>query len=183
MTGSVVWITGVAASGKSTFMRALSRRLSASGLHPIELDGDSLRRVFRADRDAYDFDGRLALGRQYSDLCGMLAEQGHLVLIATIALFHEIHAKNRADLPHYVEVLMDTPLDVAKRRDFKGVYQGNSIGLASPVVGLDWEPQFPVKPHFRVGPDPDEYERVLERLSSEIIQFPPDTWKRSPKGE
>ena len=183
VTGSVIWITGVAASGKSTFMRALSARLCARGLDPIELDGDTLRRVFRADKGAYDFDGRLALGHQYSDLCRMLAEQGHLVLIATIALFQEIHAKNRAELPHYIEVLMDTPLDVAKSRDFKGLYRRDGMDPTSPVVGLDWNPELPKNPHFRVTPDPADYERNLELLANAIVEFPPETWKRRPKGE
>ena len=103
MDGAVVWVTGLTASGKTTFMTALAEDLDSHGLRTIRLDGDELRRIFRAENLAYDYEGRLALGRQYSDLCQILAAQGHLVLIATIALFHEIHEKNRRDFPNYIE--------------------------------------------------------------------------------
>ena len=169
MVGAVVWITGLAASGKTTFMKALAGDLSNHGFHPIQLDGDELRRIFRSENLAYDYEGRLALGRQYSDLCRMLALQGHLVLIATIALFHEVHRKNRSDLPNYLEVLMDTPLEVVRARDPKGVYAGQSSVGGTDVVGVAWDAEFPTHPDFRTPPSAGDYELGLETVCERIV--------------
>jgi len=171
MDGAVVWITGLAASGKTTFMNALARDLNGHGLHPIRLDGDELRRVFRAENLAYDYEGRLALGRQYSDLCQMLALQGHLVLIATIALFHEIHEKNRSDLPNYLEVFMDTPLEEVQARDPKGVYAAQSNVAGTDVVGVTWAAELPVRPDFRIPPSADGYEICLGEVRERIVNI------------
>lgn len=169
VVGAVVWITGLAASGKTTFMEALAEDLHRYGLHPIQLDGDQLRPLFRSENMAYDYEGRLALGRQYSDLCRMLASQGHLVLIATIALFHEVHQKNRRDLPNYMEVLMDTPLDVVQARDPKGIYAGqNSVG-GTDVVGVAWDAEFPTHPDFRIPPSAVEYELGMKSVRERIV--------------
>ena len=152
-------------------MKALAEDLSHHGLHPIRLDGDELRRIFRAENLAYDYEGRLALGRQYSDLCQMLGLQGHLVLIATIALFHEIHEKNRRDLPNYVEVLMDTPLEVVQARDPKGVYAAQSNVAGTDVVGVTWAAELPTRPDFRIPPSTDGYELGLNDVRERLVSI------------
>ena len=171
MDGAVVWITGLAASGKTTFMEALGSDLRSHGLHPVQLDGDALRRIFRSERMAYDYEGRLALGRQYSDLCQLLAGQGHVVLIATIALFHEVHQKNRKDLPNYLEVLMDTPLEVVRARDPKSLYSRQSNDDGSEVVGISWDAEFPRHPDFRIPPSAGDYELGLESVLNRIVSI------------
>ena len=167
--GAVVWITGLAASGKTTFMRTLADELNANGLRPIQLDGDELRRVFRQENRSYDYDGRLLLGKQYSDLCQMLALQGHLVLIATIALFHEIHAKNRRDLPNYLEVLMDTTLEEAQKRDYKGVYAERLDKTEAEIVGVTWNAQLPVNPDFRVSLSRADFNSTAKCIASRVL--------------
>lgn len=169
MVGAVVWVTGLAASGKTTFMRMLAADLKCHGIHPIQLDGDELRHIFRVEDLAYDYEGRLALGRQYSDLCRMLALQGHVVLIATIALFYEIHERNRRNLPNYVEVLMDTPLEVVKARDPKGVYAQQANSAGTDVVGVAWDAEFPTHPDFRITPLTDDYELGRKGVCERII--------------
>ena len=171
MVGAVVWITGLSASGKTTFMHALSKDLSSHGLRPIRLDGDELRRIFRSEGRSYDYDGRLALGKQYSDLCQMLSRQGHVVLIATIALFHEIHAKNRREIANYVEVFMDTPMEVVQRRDPKGLYADESTGLKAEVVGVAWDAELPMRPDFRVLPSSDDFQLALRDVGARVLSI------------
>ncbi len=171
MVGAVVWITGLASSGKTTFMKALAGDLKSRGVHPIQLDGDELRRVLRLETSAYDIEGRLATAHQFSDLCQMLAIQGHLVLIATIALFHEIQEKNRRELPNYLEVLMDTPLEVAKARDSKGVYSGRATPGEGNVVGVSWKAEFPVNPDFRIPPSTHDYELGLVSVRERVMDI------------
>lgn len=171
MVGTIAWITGLSASGKSTFMGQLAERLVDSGVKPIQLDGDELRRIFRAEKHSYDYEGRLALAYQYSDLCGMLAAQDQVVLIATIALFRDIHAKNRRDLRNYVEIFMDTPLEICAARDSKGLYVGQDGSGDDEIAGISWRAEFPLNPHFRVSPDELEYSLTLEEVRKKIVSL------------
>ena len=59
----------------------------------------------------HTYDGRLALSKQYSNLCKLIASQGVIVVIATISLFHDIHEWNRKNLPDYFEVYLKVPIE------------------------------------------------------------------------
>ena len=141
-TGRVLWITGLSGAGKSTLARALCARLPQT----ILLDGDALREVLGATTSAFDRAGRLGLARTYARLCGLLAAQGHTVVIATISLFHEIHAWNREHLPGYVEIFLDVPEAVRRRRDPKGLYAAEQAGSVRHMAGAETPVDFPKAP-------------------------------------
>lgn len=120
--GAIVWITGLSGAGKSTLAIELTKRLRASGKSVVMLDGDELREVFGAvanNVQNHGREGRLALAMQYAHLCGVIAAQGVTVVIATISLFREVHAWNRANLPSYFEVYLKVPVE--ELRDRKSV--------------------------------------------------------------
>lgn len=173
--GTVVWITGLSASGKTTLLRVLQEQLTLRGVNPICLDGDDLRRVLRLEGHSYERDERLALAFQYADMCRYLAQQGHIVLIATIALFREIHTWNRENLPNYLEVLMDFPLAELEARDPKGLYRRFRRGEVKNVAGVDMPVDLPESPHFRVacparglvGISAEIADRILERHATQ----------------
>lgn len=142
--GRVIWITGLSGAGKSTLARALAARLP----HAILLDGDDLRAVLGATSSGFDREGRLALAQTYARLCKLLADQGHTVVIATISLFHEIHAWNRENLPGYLEVFLDVPEEVRRRRDPKGLYAAEKAGNVRHMAGKETTVDFPQAPHL-----------------------------------
>jgi adenylylsulfate kinase len=74
---------------------------------------------------------------QYARLCRNIAAQGPTVVIATISLFREVHAWNRANLPGYFEVYLKVPVDELRRRDPKGIYRRFDAGELRDVAGLD----------------------------------------------
>jgi adenylylsulfate kinase len=91
-------------------------------------------------------EGRLALALKYARLCKMIADQGAIVVIATISLFQEVHVWNRSHLPGYFEVYLDVPEEERRRRDPKGIYRRFDAGELCDVAGLDLpidEPQCP----------------------------------------
>ena len=108
--GRVVWITGLAASGKTTVSGAMAEICRRGGRPPVLLDGDELRALLPIAM-GYTRAKRLQVAQFYGLLAGHLAAQGHLVIVATISLMHEVHARNRAELPGYFEVLLQVPLD------------------------------------------------------------------------
>ncbi len=143
-TGRVFWITGLSGAGKSTLARALQARLPQS----ILLDGDELRAVLGATRSGFDRESRLELARTYARLCKLLAGQGHTVIMATISLFHEIHAWNRENLPGYREIFLDVPEDVRRRRDPKGLYAAAQTGSVRQMAGAETPVDMPEAPHL-----------------------------------
>lgn len=73
----------------------------------------------------------------------MLAMEGHLVVMATISLFHQVRNWNRRHQPRYLEVLLDVPLGELRRRDSKGIY---STSGDDEIVGVGQAAEFPVAP-------------------------------------
>lgn len=153
----VVWITGLSGAGKSTLAQALGARLRSGGQPVVVLDGDELREVLGVvDPLAANHgrEGRLALAFRYAQLCRMIASQDVTVVIATISLFHEVHAWNREHLPGYFEVYLQVPLDELRRRDPKGIYRRFDEGSLQNVAGLDLPVDEPTSADCRFDFDP-----------------------------
>lgn len=139
-SGRVIWITGLSGAGKSTLAQEIGKRLRQSCKAVVILDGDELREVFGTtapNATNHGREGRLALAFQYAHLCRILASQNLTVVIATISLFKEVHAWNRATLPGYFEVYLKVPIDELRRRDPKGIYRRFDAGELTHVAGLD----------------------------------------------
>lgn len=143
--GKVIWITGLSGAGKTTLATAVVDLLRKEGVSPVLLDGDELRSVLVEENSGgrHDRESRLELAFKYSKLCKVIAKQGFIVVIATISLFREIHEWNRKNLPGYLEVFLDVPMEELKRRDPKKIYQRYQSGEVRDVVGLDLKAQIP----------------------------------------
>jgi adenylylsulfate kinase len=167
LPGRVVWITGLSGAGKTTLARALQARLRAAGGNPVLVDGDAVRALMPGPT-GHDRAARLALAYFNGRLCRMLADQGHDVLCATISLFHEVQAWNRAHIPRYVEVFLDVGLDELRRRDPRGLYAHHARGEVRDVVGLDLPAEFPLSPDLRLVPAslPDMASAVVAALET-----------------
>lgn len=166
----VIWITGLSGAGKSSIAQAVASRLRQQNPAVVLLDGDELREVFGAvteNSNNHGRTGRLALAMQYAKLCSVLAKQGLTVVIATISLFHEVHAWNRANLTNYFEVYLKVPVDELRRRDPKGIYRRFDTGELSNVAGLDLMIDEPLDADWVV-----EYvsERSIQSLVDELLE-------------
>lgn len=168
---SVIWITGLSGAGKSTLAHEVAARLRASGEAVVMLDGDELREVFgavAANAQNHGREGRLALAMQYAHLCRVIAAQGLTVVIATISLFREVHAWNRANLPGFFEVYLKVPVEELRRRDPKGIYRHFDAGELTHVAGLDLPIDEPEAADWIVEFDP---ERTVAALGAELNQI------------
>lgn len=145
--GRVIWITGLSGAGKTTLAKALQTSLPGALL----LDGDALREVLDANHASYDCKSRLSLAMTYARLSKLLAEQGATVIVATISLFHAVHAWNRENIPHYLEVFVDVPEHIRRQRDPKGLYAAHEQhGDQAPMAGLDVAVDLPLQPDVHI---------------------------------
>jgi adenylylsulfate kinase len=144
MKSKCYWITGLSATGKTTLSKLLVDSFRASGKVVVHLDGDELRQVL--SDEAYTREERIALGMRYSKLCRLLINQGIDVVISVIGLFKELHRWNKENIPNYIEIFIDTPLEELKKRDPKDIYKRFASGEIKNVAGLDLKVDFPVNP-------------------------------------
>lgn len=150
--GSVYWITGLAAAGKTTVATGLCDRLRAAGRPAVLIDGDRMRAILGA-QDAFAPEDRLRLAMTYARLCRELAGQGIDVVCATISMFHAVRDWNRAEIAHYHEIYLRVPAEVLSHRDPKGLYARHRQGLQAQVVGQDLAPELPRAPDLTIDND------------------------------
>lgn len=144
--GRVIWITGLSGAGKTTLARALAARLPGA----ITLDGDELRWALGAENTGFDAGSRKKLALAYARIAALLARQGFVVIVATISLFHEVHAWNRVNLPNYLEVFLDVSETTRRKRDPKGLYAGERKGIVNAMAGGETKIETPENPDLRL---------------------------------
>lgn len=148
--GIVYWITGLAGSGKTTVGNALYYKMKKQSA-VVLLDGDILKNIVGGDTPGYTRQERLGRARRYSLMCKMLSDQGIDVIICTIAMFDEIRAWNKDNFAHYIEVFLDVPMEVLKKRDKKGLYL--SSDKQDDLPGIHYEAEFPKNPDIILNTD------------------------------
>lgn len=133
--GMILWLTGLAGSGKSTIGKALYDEISKKIPTVIYLDGDELRDIL--GHYGYDKQGRIDVALKRSKFAHFLSEQGMVVVVTTISMFNEIYTYNREHLKNYFEIYIQCPLEELQRRDQKGLYTKALKGEIKEVVGID----------------------------------------------
>ncbi|MBX3456234.1 adenylyl-sulfate kinase [Ferrovibrio sp.] len=134
--GSVVWLTGISGAGKTTIAEAIHAQAKPYLPELVLIDGDVIRDLFGAGLGFHEAARHEQIGR-IQRLARMLAEQGLVVLVAALYAHPDLLAWNRANLPGYVEVYVNTPLPLVQSRDVKGLYAKAAAGAMPNVVGLD----------------------------------------------
>lgn len=147
----MIWIVGLAGSGKSTLGRAVADALRARGRPAALLDGDAIRAVFGNDL-GHGIADRRRNGERIAGLCRLLDGQGMDAVACVLAIDPDRLARNRAELAAYTEVFLDVPWDVLEARDQKGLYSGARAGRIRDVVGVDLPFPRPAAPDVVLGP-------------------------------
>lgn len=134
--GRTIWIIGLAGAGKTTIGRAVATRLRHRDAATVMLDGDELRRL-AGDDLGHSLADRERNGWRMARMCAFLNAQGVNVVCGILSLFPAQRAWNRANLPGYLEVLIEVPMAELERRDQKGLYSGARAGTTKDVAGID----------------------------------------------
>ncbi|WP_297813820.1 adenylyl-sulfate kinase [uncultured Helicobacter sp.] len=164
--GLVLWLCGLAGSGKSTIGKALYERIKQEIPNIVYLDGDELRDLL--GHYAYDKQGRIEVALKRSAFAHFLSSQGLVVVVTTISLFDEVYAYNRKTLQNYLEIYIECSMEELQRRDQKGLYSGALKGEIQDVVGVD----IPfVKPNANIilpNDTPKDLEQKVQSILNQI---------------
>lgn len=148
--GTVYWLTGLSGAGKSENAKRLADFLRRQGRPCVLLDGDELRRVIQSTCPGYTREERVNLGLQYANLCKLLASQAIDVVIATIALYSEIHQWKEENLTNCCTIFLDVPISELRRRDPKKIYERYFTKRLRNVAGLDLPVDLPPSPDIKI---------------------------------
>jgi bifunctional enzyme CysN/CysC len=147
----VLWFTGLSGAGKSTIANLLERRLVGLGRHTYLLDGDNVRHGLNKDLGFTEAD-RVENIRRVAEVARLMADAGLVVLVSFISPFRAERRMARGLMAggEFIEVYVDTPLDVAETRDPKGLYKKARRGELKNFTGVDSPYEAPERPEVRV---------------------------------
>jgi bifunctional enzyme CysN/CysC len=135
---SVLWFTGLSGSGKSTIANIVEKKLFARGRHTYTLDGDNVRHGLNRDLGFTDAD-RVENIRRVAEAARLMADAGLIVLVSFISPFRSERrlARDLMEEGEFMEVFIDTPIEVCQERDPKGLYAKAIAGEISNFTGID----------------------------------------------
>ena len=155
-TGVTVWFTGLSGSGKSSVAAACERLLVAAGRPAYLLDGDNLRHGLNGDL-GFSADDRDENVRRVAEVARLFADAGLVALVPLISPYRA--ARERARTLHqaagvpFLEVHVDTPIEVCEERDPKGLYLRARAGNLPGFTGVDDPYEPPKNPDLVLTPD------------------------------
>ena len=137
-TPCIIWFTGLSGSGKSTVADALEQKLISINKHTYLLDGDNLRHSLNSDL-GFSNEDRDENIRRIGHLGELMVDAGLIVIAAFISPFKKQREKTRSlfGANEFVEVFMDTPIEVCEQRDPKGLYKKARSGIIKDFTGID----------------------------------------------
>jgi bifunctional enzyme CysN/CysC len=148
----VLWFTGLSGSGKSTIANEVEKSLNLMNRHTFLLDGDNVRHGLNKDRGFTEAD-RIENVRRVGEVAKLMADAGLIVLTAFISPFRAEREMVRNMLPEgeFIEIFVDTPIEVAEARDVKGLYKKARAGALKNFTGIDSPYEAPLTPEIRVN--------------------------------
>ena len=143
----IAWLTGLSGSGKSSIANAVDRKLTQAGRATLVLDGDNLRHGLNRDL-GFTASDRIENIRRSAETAKLMAEAGLVTIVSLISPFREERAAARAVAGDFtfLEIFVDTPLDVCESRDPKGLYERARSGTIPHFTGISAPYEAPTEP-------------------------------------
>ncbi|MDR1141864.1 MAG: adenylyl-sulfate kinase [Planctomycetaceae bacterium] len=183
--GCVLWFTGLSACGKSTVANLVDHLLHQSGKHSFVLDGDNVRHGLNAspgilkEIHGEEFAKRFGLGfsaqdreeniRRIGAVAKLFAEAGLIAVTAFISPYRADRDHVRKSLPQgdFIEIFVDTPIEICEQRDPKGLYKKARAGELKGFTGIDDPYETPTNPELVL----DGGKKTAQQLAEEVIAF------------
>ena len=147
--GCVIWLTGLSGSGKSTIASLLEEKVIRAGHMAFVLDGDNVRHGLNGDL-GFSPDDRAENIRRVGEMAALFCQSGVIIIVSFISPYTAGRdaARKATDSEKFIEVYLDTPLEVCEKRDVKGLYKKARAGLISDFTGIGAPYHVPEKPEL-----------------------------------
>jgi len=169
---SVLWFTGLSGSGKSTIANLVEKKLHSLGKHTYLLDGDNVRHGLNKDLGFTDAD-RVENIRRVGETAKLFVDAGLITLVSFISPFRSERQMARGLLEdgEFLEVFVDTPLEVCEERDIKGLYAKARAGEIKNFTGIDSAYERPENAEITIEgasqPPEESADAIIQYLKSE----------------
>ncbi|MCY2686932.1 adenylyl-sulfate kinase [Salinimicrobium sp. TH3] len=167
----VIWFTGLSGSGKSTIANKLEKRLFEEGIKVYALDGDNIRSGLSKGL-SFTREDRWENNRRISEVAKLFMDAGMIAITAFISPLKEDRdqAKKIIGRENFIEVFINTPLEVCEERDVKGFYKKARAGKIENFTGISAPYEAPVRPDFEIKTEEESVEDAVARLFSFLQQ-------------
>lgn len=167
----LLWYTGLSGSGKSTVANAVDSLLFELGYHSYLLDGDNVRHGLNGDLGFSD-EARIENIRRISEVSKLFLDAGLIVSTAFISPFAQDRASAREKLAanEFIEVYIDTPINVCEQRDPKGLYKKARAGEIKDFTGIDSGYDVPKSPEIHVKTAEQSVAECAQQIVSYLAQ-------------
>ncbi|MFL2504164.1 MAG: sulfate adenylyltransferase subunit CysN [Candidatus Azotimanducaceae bacterium] len=164
----VLWFTGLSGSGKSSIANLVEQKLHKKGIRTYVLDGDNLRHGLNKDLGFVESD-RVENIRRVSEVAKLMHDAGLVVLVSFISPFRAERDRARVlfDEGQFLEIYVDTPIEIAEKRDIKGLYAKARRGEIPNFTGIDSPYEEPQSPEIRLDAGHD----TLEACANKVVEY------------
>jgi bifunctional enzyme CysN/CysC len=169
---AVLWFTGLSGAGKSTIANLVEKKLYAMGRHSYLLDGDNVRHGLNKDLGFTEAD-RVENIRRVAEVARLMVDAGLIVITAFISPFRAERELARRLLAQgeFIEIHVDTPLEVAEQRDVKGLYAKARRGELANFTGIGSPYEVPESPELRVATTVLSPEQAADRVIDKLREL------------
>ena len=169
--GAVLWFTGLSASGKSTVANTVDHKLHATGKRSFVLDGDNIRMGLNKNL-GFSAEDRAENIRRIGEVGKLFVGSGVIAITAFISPYRRDRDAVRALLEpgEFIEIFMDTPIEICEQRDPKGLYKKARAGQIKGFTGIDDPYEAPEKPEIVIETEKTKPEDAAKQILAYLEQ-------------
>lgn len=166
----LLWFTGLSGSGKSTVANAVDEMLYEMGYHTYVLDGDNIRHRLNKDL-GFSSDDRIENIRRIGEVAYLFVDSGLIVLSAFISPFTAERQMVREMFGdgEFIEIFVNTPMDVCEQRDPKGLYKKARAGQISQFTGIDSAYEVPENPDIEINTSDLDLHQCAQKVVDQLV--------------
>lgn len=167
-----VWLTGLPCSGKTTLAKGLASFLSKNGIAVKHFDGDEFRKGLSRDLGFSGRDRRENI-RRAAEVNKFFLDSGFIAINSFICPLEEyrLMVRDIVGKNNYVEIFVDTPLEICEQRDAKGMFKKARLGTIFDFTGVNAPFEIPVNPHLVIHNGEMPIEKASELLNNFITDY------------
>lgn len=165
--GVILWLTGLSGAGKTTIARGIECKLKERDCLVEILDGDEIRSHLSKEL-GFTKEDRNTNIRRIGFVANLLSRNGIVAIVAAISPYRDIRDEIRRMSKNFIEVYVDTPLEVCEARDIKGLYAKARSGEIKNLTGIADPYEPPINPEIICRTTKESIEECINKVIAEL---------------